>query len=91
MTMKLDCGHDEDNGSPVTVQQDDGSYKQIQGWKSVLLRDGREVCHACANDQILECGHKPSPHSDLTTGYAEDNNGFRRPGAQGAGVRGAAN
>lgn len=66
----LDCGHAPDAGAPANV---DG--KTIMGWQFVLTADGRKICHACADNVTLDCGHKPSAHAVFTTGYGKDKNG----------------
>lgn len=65
----LDCGHEYDPGMPVNV-----AGKTILGYQFVLIGK-RKVCHACADKRILDCGHHPSPHSLITTGYGTDVNG----------------
>lgn len=71
----LSCGHSEDAGSPATIMMKDGTTKQVMGWTSVLLDDGRKVCHACADLRTLDCGHHPSPHFPMTTGYGVTSEG----------------
>lgn len=72
MTQTLDCGHNASEGTPVTV-----AGKQVMGWQFVLDFDGRKICHACADNRILDCGHKPSPHGPMTTGYGIASDGKR--------------
>lgn len=62
----LDCGHPEDKGTPY-------NNGTMMGWKSVIdAATGRNICHACADLRVLDCGHAPSPHLPITTGYATD-------------------
>lgn len=68
----LDCGHEPGKGTPVTV-----NGKTVMGWQFVLDFDGRKICHACADKRILDCGHTPSPHGPMTTGYGTDSDGKR--------------
>lgn len=68
MSDQLDCGHEPDKGEPYNSKGD-------LGWRFVLLDDGRRVCHACADKVILDCGHTPSPHSHIATGYATTSDG----------------
>lgn len=70
----LDCGHPPDKGHPASVQGTDGVIRTVQGWTAVL-RDGRQICHACDSLRILACGHHPSPHGVFTTGTAHTTDG----------------
>jgi hypothetical protein len=66
-TETLDCGH-----APSTAH----TYNGQPAWQ--FVRDGdRRICHACADARVLECGHTPSPHSHVTTGYGTDAAGNR--------------
>lgn len=69
MSETLGCGHVPDKGMPATV---DG--KTVQGWRFVL-RNGKKICHACADAIVLDCGHAPSPHEPFTTGYGRTADG----------------
>jgi hypothetical protein len=69
-TELLDCGHPPDAGMPANV---DG--RVVQGWQFVRTEDGRKICHSCADNVILDCGHKPSPHHYFATGYGRDEGG----------------
>lgn len=78
MSELLACGHPMDKGSPATVIGDDGVARQIMGWRFVLDWDGEtRICHACADKRVLDCGHTPSPHSDISTGYGTTPDGKR--------------
>jgi hypothetical protein len=77
-TTKLDCGHPLDEGRPAQVMDKNGKVETVPGWQFVLLDDGRKVCHACADQIILDCGHKPSPHEVFTTGYGTTRDGKKR-------------
>lgn len=68
----LDCGHAPDKGSPANV-----AGKTIMGWRFVVDDDGRKICHACADRRVLDCGHTPSPHGNITTGYGTTRDGRR--------------
>ncbi len=68
-TELLDCGH---------ARSTKRTYNGRPAWEFVLDFDGvRKICHACADARILDCGHTPSAHSHITTGYGTDSNGSR--------------
>jgi hypothetical protein len=74
MPELLDCGHAPDKGEPANV-----NGQTVQGWQFVLDFDGkRKICRACADARILDCGHTPSAHSSMTTGYGTDEHGKRQ-------------
>ena len=73
----LDCGHAPDKGAPASVQGADGIVRTVQSWQFVLNDDGRKICHACADKRMLDCGHTPSPHSHISTGYGQTADGKR--------------
>lgn len=67
----LDCGHPHDAGETY-------DHTGRKGWTFVFDFDGkRRICHACANARVLDCGHKPSKHSPMTTGYGTTSDGKR--------------
>ena len=71
-TELLDCGHPHDTG-PEHV------YNGAPAWTFVLDFDGkRRICKACADARVLDCGHTPSRHGPLTTGYGTDDHGKRK-------------
>ena len=68
----LDCGH-------VPATGPEHVYNGQPAWTFVLDFDGkRKICHACADARVLDCGHTPSSHGPMTTGYGEDASGRRR-------------
>lgn len=76
--MILDCGHDEDTGRPATVIKD-GKPETVQGWTWTYALDGkRRICHRCASEQVLDCGHAIGAHDPVTSGYGTEPNTGRR-------------
>lgn len=73
--MKLDCGHEEDEGHPCQIRSKDG-IKTEQGWTFALSLDGkRKLCHKCHTEEVLDCGHKIGEHSYISSGYGVDEKG----------------